>query len=1020
MAEKVYSQEEDYLSMQIAVDQVADIAKELYQIEGEIIPLPGELDSNFRIVIEKDSYILKISRPGVDLEYIEFQHEILNYVSNSDRPIHSPKVFPDKNGKFIGTIIDKSGKTRNVLLLSWMSGRLWSSVNPRKEELLYSLGEQAGLITKVLQGFDHPMAHRSLEWDIAQAGWTLEYIHLFNNKQQSIVKYFQQNFKKIQTRYQTLRKSVVHNDVNDNNVIVTNDLIYPQVEAVIDYGDAVYTQIINDLAIVIAYAVMNKPDVLSASLPIIKGYHEQYPLMEEELELLYSLVAMRLVISVTKSAINKKKEPDNNYLHVSEKAAWKVLDKWKQTNENLAYYSFRETCGFAPHPNEKRFTKWAIKQSVSIKDLFPDTEYENIHLVDMSVESTWLGNDSEYSDNDTLALKLRQLKQENSSTLIAGGYLETRPFYFTDSYKIEGNKGPEYRSVHLGTDFWVEAQTPVHALFNGTVISIFNNDNNKDYGPTIILEHITNEEIAFYSLYGHLSKSSLRLLKPGQLVQKGDLIAYVGKTLENGNWATHLHFQLMLDMLGNKHDFPGVTNPQQTNVWKSICPNPNLFFREHELEIQQLKKVSDIISFRKKHLGKSLSLSYDKPINMVRGSGVFLIDNTGRKYLDTVNNVAHVGHEHPRVVKAGQEQMAILNTNSRYLHENINEFAKELLSTFPEELSVVHIVNSGSEANELALRMTRAFTGQKDMIAVEVGYHGNTNACVDISSYKFDGKGGKGAPEHTHIVPLPDAYRGIYQGANTGKQYAAHVQEQINIIQSKERNVAGFICESIISCGGQIELPADYLKIAYRAVREAGGLCIADEIQLGCGRVGKKFWGFQLYDVTPDIVTIGKPIGNGHPLAAVVCTKKVADAFANGMEYFNTFGGNPVSCAIGREVLRVIKDEKLQQNALKVGNYLKSGLQNLQKDFPVIGEIRGQGLFLGFELADKNKKPLTDKATYLANRMKELGILMSTDGKDNNVLKIKPPIVFSEENAYELLFRLKIVFTEDFMTQNDK
>jgi 4-aminobutyrate aminotransferase-like enzyme len=471
----------------------------------------------------------------------------------------------------------------------------------------------------------------------------------------------------------------------------------------------------------------------------------------------------------------------------------------------------------------------------------------------------------------------------------------------------------------------------------------------------------------------------------------------------------------MLDMLDYEYDFPGVTFPNCISVWKSLCPNPNLLFKYEGLIEHKSKSHEDDIDFRKNHLGKSLSLSYKKALKIERGSGVYLIDDTGRKYLDTVNNVAHVGHEHPRVVKAGQEQMAVLNTNSRYLHQNINAFAKELLETFPKELSVVHFVNSGSEANELALRMAKAYTNAKDMIAVEIGYHGNTNACIDISSYKFDGKGGQGAPEHTHIVPLPDTFRGLYQGEDTAQTYARHIEEQIEYIHSKGRKLAGFICESIISCGGQIELPKNYLKLAYQLVRKAGGLCIADEVQTGCGRVGHAFWAFQLHDVVPDIVTIGKPIGNGHPLAAVVCTQDVANAFANGMEYFNTFGGNPVSCAIGKEVLQVIKDEKLQENALKVGTYLKEELLNLQKEFSIIGDVRGQGLFLGFELTDENIIPLPDKAVYLANRMKDFGVLMSTDGKDNNALKIKPPMVFNMENADELLERLNQILKEDFM-----
>ena len=404
-------------------------------------------------------------------------------------------------------------------------------------------------------------------------------------------------------------------------------------------------------------------------------------------------------------------------------------------------------------------------------------------------------------------------------------------------------------------------------------------------------------------------------------------------------------------------------------------------------------------------------------MKILRGQQQYLIDDTGRRYLDTVNNVAHVGHENPRVVKAGQQQMAVLNTNTRYLHDNILDFAKELLATLPKELSVLHFVNSGSEANELAMRMAQAVTHQKDIIALEVGYHGNTRGCIAVSSYKFDGKGGQGKPEHTHIVPLPDSFRGKYQGnkSETGILYAEHVKEAIAEIQSTGRNVAAFLAESIVSCGGQIDLPDNYLQLAYGYVRAAGGVCIADEVQVGFGRVGKHFWGFELQNVVPDIVTMGKPIGNGHPLAAVACTEEIAIAFANGMEFFNTFGGNPVSAAIGLEVLKVIKDDNLQENALKIGEFLKSGLRNLQKTFPLIGDVRGEGLFLGFELVEPNKIPATAKTAYLANRMKTHGILISVDGPQNNVIKIKPPMCFNRENAVELLRYLRKILAEDFM-----
>jgi 4-aminobutyrate aminotransferase-like enzyme len=516
-------------------------------------------------------------------------------------------------------------------------------------------------------------------------------------------------------------------------------------------------------------------------------------------------------------------------------------------------------------------------------------------------------------------------------------------------------------------------------------------------------------------LYGHNTIESATKHKVGDTILKGEKIVELANYPENGNWAPHLHFQVMLSLFDYNVDYPGVAYLSQIAIWKSVCPDPNLLFKSEALAENNSLTNNEIITYRKQHLGKSLSLQYKTPIKMVRGAGQYLMDAFGRKYLDTVNNVAHVGHENYNVVKAGQNQMALINTNSRYLHENINELAKELIETLPPELNVLHFVNSGSEANELAIRMVKAVTGEKDMIASEVGYHGNANMCIDISSYKFDGKGGHGAPEHTQIFPLPDTFRGKYSGEDAASKYAEEVQKCIDNIQQKGRNVGGFIIEPIISCGGQVELPEGFLAQAYKIVRKAGGICISDEVQTGCGRLGKTFWGFQLHNVIPDIITIGKPLGNGHPIAAVACTQKVADAFANGMEYFNTFGGNPVSCAIATEVLRTVKREKLQENALEVGTFLKSELNDLSKEFPIIGDVRGQGLFLGIELVDSELNPLAAQTDYLANRMKDHGILMSTDGPDHNVLKIKPPIVFTKENAEELLFYLRKILNEDFM-----
>jgi 4-aminobutyrate aminotransferase-like enzyme/Ser/Thr protein kinase RdoA (MazF antagonist) len=1005
----------NYDNLKISNQQAEDILFKLFQIKGKATALPGELDFNFRIKVDNGpGYILKISRPNENENYLDFQQQLLQFVADHGRNLMAPKVISDTNGNAISKITDDFGKERHVRLLSWVSGRVWSGVNPQLDDLRFSLGKQCGLLTQALQGFDHAEAHRPFDWDVAQSLWTKDHVDLFKDEEKAIVEYFQNLFENSQDTYSKLRKAVVHNDANDNNIIVSSDLIDPKVEAVIDYGDAVHTQIINDVAVACAYAIMDHNDPLEAALPIVEGYHSTFELHEDELVHLYNAIAMRLVISVTKSAINKIAEPDNSYLLISEKPAWEVLEKWRNISSDFAHFSFRNTCGYEAHPKAKSFKDWAEKQSFKLNHLVPSIDKKEAHHIDLSVSSKWIGHQEEFNDLDLFQFKIDRLQKKNSNKIIAGGYLEARALYTSDAYDKIGNSGKESRTIHLGVDFWVPSSTPVHALFDGEVVIAVNDAGDKEYGGLVILKHQA-DDFEFYTLYGHLSVESVTKNRVGDTIKKDGKIGELGTSQENGNWVPHLHFQIMLSLLDYKNDFPGVAYYNQIDVWKNICPNPNVLFRSDALQKTVGTSNAELINYRKQHLGKSLSLQYKEPIKMVRGAGQYLMDQYGRKYLDTVNNVAHVGHENYDVVKAGQEQMALINTNSRYLHDNINALAQELIETLPPELSVLHFVNSGSEANELAIRMVKAATGERDIIASEVGYHGNSNMCIDISSYKFDGKGGSGAPEHTHIFPLPDAFRGKYRGDDSAEKYAEEVQKQIDVVHKKGRGVGAFIIEPIISCGGQIELPKGFLAKAYASVRAAGGLCISDEVQTGCGRMGKTFWGFQLHDVVPDIVTIGKPLGNGHPLAAVACTREVADKFANGMEYFNTFGGNPVSCAIGAEVIRTVKREKLQENALKVGTFLKDELRKLAHEFPIIGDVRGQGLFLGIELVDADMNPLAAQTDYLADRMKDHGILMSTDGPDHNVLKIKPPIIFTKDNAEELLFYLRKILAEDIM-----
>jgi 4-aminobutyrate aminotransferase-like enzyme len=399
-----------------------------------------------------------------------------------------------------------------------------------------------------------------------------------------------------------------------------------------------------------------------------------------------------------------------------------------------------------------------------------------------------------------------------------------------------------------------------------------------------------------------------------------------------------------------------------------------------------------------------LELSYDNPVHVVRGEGVWLIDDTGRLLLDAYNNVPSVGHCHPTVVQAVARQAATLNTNTRYIYKSILEYADRLTATMPGDLSVCMFVCSGSEANDLAWRLAKAHTGNAGGIVMEDAYHGTTDAVYELSPAEF----GAGRPlaEHVATVPAPDGYRGKFRrnDPQCADHYAAYLDDAIASLDARGFAPAMFLLDMILSTSGVIVSPPGYVAAAFEKVRAAGGLCVTDEVQSGFGRTGDHFWGFEAHDVVPDIVTLGKPIGNGISMAAVVTTPAIVASLMKECEFFSTTGGNPVSCAAGLAVLDVLEEEGLQACAARVGAKLRSQIEKLAKQHPLIGDVRGAGLFIGVELVRDHStlEPAAQETRAIVNRMRDLGVLIGREGRHGNVLKIRPPLVFDENHALQL------------------
>jgi 4-aminobutyrate aminotransferase-like enzyme/Ser/Thr protein kinase RdoA (MazF antagonist) len=895
----------------VAPEEAERIARELCGLDGAATPLPGEHDRNFRLVLaDGSSRVVKVHPPDADPAELDLQDAALAHLGGAGTPRLEARAEVDG---------------RPVRVLSWLEGRPWADAPADPA----GLGRLVARTDRALAGLSHPAMHRPHRWNLLAAPEAAPAVELLDERRRALVEPVFARFAQIEPALAALPRQLIHNDANEHNVLVGDD---GAAVGLIDFGDLVHAPRACGLGVALAYAMLGHDDPVRAVAPVVRGYHEEWPLRPEELALLYDLARTRLAMSVCIAARQYAAAPENEYLLISQAAVEAVLERLAGESAELAHFRFRDACGYEAVPHARAVRRWLLRhRAASVLD------------VDVATEPA-------------VILDFHDGMDEVPEGLTIGRYGEERTIYKGPQFQGAGGRA---RTVHIATDLFLPAGATVRSPFAGVIEDVANRDMPYDYGGVVVVRHE-----GFWTLHGHLDPESIAHWRPGG--------GGMGTEAINGGWTPHVHLQLFTALPGRATDLPGVAYPDEADLWKSISPDPNLLLGRPDGDRARTPR-DDLRERRATVMSRALSLAYREPLHIVGGEGAHLIDADGGRWLDLVNNVAHVGHGHSRVVAAGQRQMAALNTNTRYLHASVVEYARRLAATFPDPLSVCFFTNSGSEANDLALRLVKAHSGREDVLVLDHAYHGNLSSLIALSPYKFDRAGGRGRPATTRVAVPGDA----------------------DSVRAQADGIAAFFAEPLQGCGGQVVFPPGYLEAAFAHVRAAGGLCVVDEVQTGFGRVGDAFWGFELQGVVPDVVTLGKPIGNGHPLGAVVTTPEVAASFVTGMEYFNTFGGNAVSAEIGLAVLDVLEDERLQEHARERGEQILAGLRGLD-----LVDARGHGLFLGAELRD------AEEAARVKEALKARGILISTDGPLDNVLKIKPPLAIAAEDCDRFLTAL--------------
>jgi 4-aminobutyrate aminotransferase-like enzyme/Ser/Thr protein kinase RdoA (MazF antagonist) len=964
-----FLEEPELPAPQVSEAKAEQILGEHYGLRARATSLGSQQDRNFMVNADDGAIVgvLKIANPAFNATELEAQDLAADLIAEAEPELRVAVPFPNIAGEKCTTITGLVDGTAYVRLLRYLPGGTLLESGYLSPTVVAGLGEVAGRVSRALADFTHPGLDRILQWDLRYGADVVAELlsHVGDPAHRAVIDTAaQQASSRIAPLADDLRRHAVHLDLTDANVVVSRGGGGVRADGVIDLGDLTDSWAVAELAITASCVLGHPGSDPTSVLPAIRAFNDIRPLSPAEAEALWPLLVLRTAVLIVSGAQQATLDPDNDYISAQSDGEWRMLEQATSVPMDVMTAVIKAALGLTSVPAAVDVTTPLVATAPSVVTL------DLSSTSDVYDDGRWLTPDVE----DQAACAAVRDGADLVVTAYGQPRLNRAPKLTQDSPAV----------VPTGIGMWPASDTRLVAPWDGEVVN-------------------TSVDGLTFRGGGHeLRLSGVHAVASGG-VRAGEPLA---------NAPAQKWTQLGIGPVGAPVA-PVFTTAELAPGWLALTRDPRPLLG---LAPTEVRTASDLLARRDASFAQVQEHYYRTPPQIERGWRNYLLSARGRCYLDMVNNVTVLGHAHPRVADTAARQLRKLNTNSRFNYEAVVEFSERLAATLPDPLDTVFLVNSGSEASDLAIRLATAATGRRDVVAVREAYHGWTYGTDAVSTSTADNPNALATrPDWVHTVESPNSFRGKYRRAEATR-YAGDAVRQIEELIAGGQAPAAFICESVYGNAGGMALPDGYLQQVYAAVRAGGGLAISDEVQVGYGRLGEWFWGFHQQDAVPDIVSIAKSTGNGYPLGAVIASREVADRFSSQGYFFSSTGGSPLSCAIGITVLDVLRDESLQQNASRVGAHLKAGLQALQARHPIIGTVHGIGLYLGVEMirdAD-TLEPATEETAAICDRMLELGVIIQPTGDHQNILKTKPPLCIDTEGADFYVDTLDRVLAEGF------